>query len=728
MTLANKRYLIALIIVVVLGLAWYGLARARTAIISTDTTIAGDYQVKAGRKVVLKNGAKLTVQGKLEVAGQLVCDRGPLTIIGKGDIAIKKTVSCTNENTEQSGINIVAEGSFMLDENAEINSNGAVQIADSESGLATSPEQLNKFYEDAANPTGKNRVGPFGEGGASGTAGSSTEALPRQILSAQSSDQPASLTQSRTRPVASPPDPSPKMAGQNTSQNTSDKNINTANNNSAGAAARSGQFGIKTAQSQTETGIIKTALAHDDDTATIDIAGRIKIPTPAKGNNRPIIVFYFPGKSKLNIQNLDLEGPNGRPGDSDQGEPCNRHGNNGEPAWRFLAYAGHIKINNFTIKLGNGGKGGNAITSTDCYPKATAKAGDGGASGNMKMVADEGIEITGSLVINPGNGGDGGLAKATAKDGPPEQKGGSATATGGVGADNIKALGVVGAVGGLNNVEIGSSHGGNGGDATAVAGTGGAGTGCGRNGGPGGDATATAGKGGKASTALVGAAQRSPGAQDIGGNGGNASATAGAGGHGGNCGPEGPGGNGGDGSPAVATPGAGGMGKDQNGADGEMLIEQGGNGGDGGDGCGPGAGGKGGTGRKDAGKDGKLGKNLCIPPEEKHQTTNPPTGETNTPTSTGTTTGNGTTTGAGAGPTGTTETVKIKVIEYGGKYLPVDQLIIEAERGCDGGQAHWHAAEGVVKATDGSMVPDPGPQCGYGKQSDKPMMEVAVPK
>lgn len=68
----------------------------------------------------------------------------------------------------------------------------------------------------------------------------------------------------------------------------------------------------------------------------------------------------------------------------------------------------------------------------------------------------------------------------------------------------------------------------------------------------------------------------------------------------------------------------------------------------------------------------------------------------------------------------------IDVIEYNGKYLPVSQLIVEDEVGC--GANHWHAAQGVVTATDGSKVSDPGPQCGYGKVKDKPIQQVPEPK
>ncbi|MDO8530447.1 MAG: hypothetical protein Q7S10_03535 [bacterium] len=71
---------------------------------------------------------------------------------------------------------------------------------------------------------------------------------------------------------------------------------------------------------------------------------------------------------------------------------------------------------------------------------------------------------------------------------------------------------------------------------------------------------------------------------------------------------------------------------------------------------------------------------------------------------------------------------KIDVIEYNGKYLPTSQLIVESEQGCDGGMPHWHAAQGLVTATDGTKVSDPGPQCGYGKVKDRPVIQINATK
>lgn len=70
----------------------------------------------------------------------------------------------------------------------------------------------------------------------------------------------------------------------------------------------------------------------------------------------------------------------------------------------------------------------------------------------------------------------------------------------------------------------------------------------------------------------------------------------------------------------------------------------------------------------------------------------------------------------------------VDVIDYNGKFLPINQLIVESEKGCDGGTKHWHAKTGFVTATDGSKVSDPGPQCGYGKVKDKPIQQIPAPK
>ncbi|MBI5728554.1 MAG: hypothetical protein HY984_02270, partial [Candidatus Magasanikbacteria bacterium] len=67
----------------------------------------------------------------------------------------------------------------------------------------------------------------------------------------------------------------------------------------------------------------------------------------------------------------------------------------------------------------------------------------------------------------------------------------------------------------------------------------------------------------------------------------------------------------------------------------------------------------------------------------------------------------------------------IKVIRYQSKFLPVESLhkfTGTAKEECDA-EEHWHANAGVVRATDGTMAPDPG-GCGYGKTKGNPAIDL----
>lgn len=642
----QKNWLIAALVVVlvVAGAGWYFWStRVKVTTYAKETVMNGDYTVGAKQKIVLQAASELIVKGNLNLdGGELACDSGPLKVTVEGTLNVKGgTFSCAGIN---GNVAIVAMGSVNFDKNTKIVAEGPVQIVASKNNLASTHDDFERLYANAATPDGKIRVGPFLE---------------------HEAGAPAAASASKDEPLFA------------------------VHKDSPAPAAPAAGFGIPVAQAQAE--------------AVINIAGKIVIPTPAKENRRPLVVFNFPGVNDVNIQNLDLQGPDGRPGDDDNDQSCNARGKDGENALRFLARAGSLKVGDFTLTLGNGGKGGDAATKTDCYPLGTAKGGKGGNSGNFKMVAENNFEINGTFTINPGHGGDGGAATAYGKNGEPGQKGGDAAATGGVGLDNIKTLGLNGTVQGLDNVQVGSLIGGKGGDAKANPGAGGAGQGCGKKGGDGGKGMATGGVGGNARATLTPGTLRSPGAEDTGGKGGDANSFGAVGGDGGDgCGPEGPGGDGGKGGDAKSTPGKGGS-ATNNGADGANAMERGGKGGDGGDGCGPGAGGKGGNGNP-KGEDGKPGQKTCVVKGKPGAQVVP------------------------GGGTNTSATVEIEVISYKGKYIPVSELMIEEHSGCDGAP-HWHSkprSGGPVKATDGSTVIDPGPDCGFGKVSQVPKMKIQV--
>ena len=246
------------------------------------------------------------------------------------------------------------------------------------------------------------------------------------------------------------------------------------------------------------------------------------------------------------------------------------------------------------LNLTNGGDGGEA--SGSC---SSATGGDGGKSGNFRMTASGGINIDGSLTINPGSGGKGGDATVTGgpagADGCPEGIAGQdASATGGAGADNKKRIYVRGNVTGKANIIIGPLSGGDGGAAEAEGCDGGNGLSC-CDGGNGGKGTAMGGKGGDASLNISGLALMSGAV--LGGTGGEATSS---GGNGGPC-KFGDGGNGGDGGDAEATGGDGGDASTTGagvatGGSGGNATATGGDGGDGGDSTfgTPGSGGTGG--------------------------------------------------------------------------------------------------------------------------------------
>ncbi len=459
--------------------------------------------------------------------------------------------------------------------------------------------------------------------------------------------------------------------------------------------------------------------AHAQALVPVVISGTMNVGTPPKGVKR-LVIFAFPEAEAVSIADFQLTGPNGRDGDDDVGKSCDAEGAKGEDAFRFNAVAPNLTVNNFTLTLGSGGMGGDAETTAECDP-GRAEGGKGGSSGNFKMIGSSSFSIDGIFLINPGDGGAGGSALAQGKNGAPNMKGGDATAIAGRGADNKKVMRVQGTVSGMSNVQVGDMLAGAGGWATAEPGNGGDADACGKNGGAGGKGSATGGRGGDAKLTLGGGAVRAELAKDIGGAGGGADSNGGMGGKGGSCGPDKAGGNGGNGGSAHTTEGKGGSGTNGNATDGANLAEDGGNGGNGGDGCGPGNGGTGGSGDP-KGTDGTKGKNLCV--EVKKETGVVPGGGGAGVTTGGTESTDGSGGGAGGGAGGTDSAKSsIKVIRYGAVYLPVEQLIIESEEGCDGGQPHWHALEGIVVATDGSHVIDPGPQCGFGKVADVPTME-----
>lgn len=672
------------------GLVWLAATKItpsiQTITIESDTATSGDYAVEPKTRVVLKRGAHLSVNGNLSVNGELSCEEGVLNVTASGNAVIDGKLSCDRgasslpEGDAGTGISLVVEGALVFGKDAAIVSNGHVQIVSSADRLASTKEGFEALFADAAINSGPGpRLGPLVPD-EEGTRPSGARIPAPQLDGGTASSAPIPILNGIVHTARAQGAPAP----------CADQNGNVV----PGCVRLSGNWFLGGGGPPPPG---------------------VSVPTPPPGVNKIVLNFNFgPGK-EVHLSDFTLSGPDGRRGTDDRGNGCNARGGKGEDAFRMRVQASNIRVNNFSLWLGNGGDGGDAETKKDCDP-GTATGGNGGEAGNFKMSATGTFEIAGAFNIFPGRGGNGGSGTAHGKDGDPGcpgKKGGDATATGGNGGPNRKKLSAIGSVTGLSNVTIDEVQGGEGGLATANPGKGGGGTGCNCDGGPGGKGTATGGKGGDAAVTALGASGTATG-----GDGGDADSEGGRGGDGGQGSPICPGGDGGKGGDTSSKAGKGGAGTSANGADGTVVNEKGGDGGNGGDGCNEGKGGKGGQGKPN-GNDGKPGKNLCTPLTPPAPATSitppPPASVAPSPTPTPATGGYGGT---------TPKTKAVQTIRYQGKYLPVDQLIVENEAGC--GADHWHAAESVVRATDGTMVPDPGPQCGYGKVAENPVMTIEI--
>ncbi len=666
-----KKLIAFLVIVIALVILFSSFnKKAVEEVVVADKVLEDSFIVS--NHLVFQKGAKLIAKKDLTVQGILSCEDGPLVIEVSGNVTIDGTLSCVRSESAgdtAEGISIIAKGGIRFSKDAVVSSNGNVEIVRDASKLARSVEAVNLIYEEAAKDSGEGaRIGPF---------------VP---------DHP-------TRNITGAAKVSFHVNGKVM------HNVNLPFVNIAHAQTPTDKEG------NSVDNVVIAGTWHIGDGSTPPSG--LQIPTPPKNVHKIIVYFDFGQNGNVALENFHLVGPDGRDGESDQGKTCNARGSDGENAFRMLVNASSISINEFRLELGNGGNGGAAETTKDCKP-GIANGGKGGEAGNFKMIALGSIDIA-SFHIVPGKGGSGGQALAFGKDGDtacPGTVGGDATATGGDGGKNKKELSALGAVSGIGNVVVDEVRGGFGGEAISTAGKGGAGNGCNCKGGAGGKATATGGKGGDASVSVPPPVT----ATAMSGNGGDVSATAGDGGVGGACPLKPKGGDGGKGGNAKASAGAAGASSQGQGDVGNVKVEDGGNGGDGGVGCGPGAGGAPGT---PNGKPGKPGTKQCPDDKTDKQTgTTPPTG----------TTENGATDQTPGNTGGSSISKTVKAIGYRGKYIPTDELMIMSHSGCNN-QPHWHSKPepGLpVKATDGSTVSDPGPECGFGTTATVPVIDVKV--
>ena len=620
----NKKIWLGVLVVALIGVTFYLLRGGDKSIYTSDTTVRGNYAIATDKHIVLKNNARLTVEGDMTVDGTLSCDGGSLSLVVLGKLKVNGSLFCALDGHSTSVVPNMAiaitSKHIEFTKQAEVATNGHVVIVSEANDALESRESVERVWGETEEDTGEGaRIGPF-------------------------------VAHNPTRKIS-------------TSVGDDGKNP--------------------------EAEFILRGNWHIGDGAQLSIG----LSVPTIPNNIPLDLFYVNAGAQgaLTLEDLTFSGPLGSDGTDDKNTSCAAKGQDGALGARFRAHARNISIDNTSIHLGSGGKGGKGETKSDCVT-ATAVGGSGGSPGNIKLTAVNSLAVKG-LIITPGKGGSGGDAHAIGKngiDGCPANEGGSASAIAGKGSDNKASLAVAGTINSIDNISIGRVDGGRGGGAYAQGGGGGNGNACGCKGGAGGNASAKGGAGGDTLVSLPHGT-----AEAHGGDGGDTTARAGAGGTGGSCadtsgvGEVEQGGVGGDGGKGDAMAGKGGVGTTARGDNGKTVDRSGGDGGKGGDACSPGNGGQGGLGFP-VGDNGHDGTALCA--------------------------------------SATTTIIApstipmIKAILFHNKYLPIDQLMTSDLSGC--GETYWHSIRGQVTATDGSVVTDTLLACDFGKVKETAVIDT----
>lgn len=628
----TKKWLIVIagivtIIVVAIIALFFFVQPKNSPVIEKDTIIKGNYVVPMGKEITIKNGSTLTSTGDMTIDGSLFCEGGPLSLVVGGKLLVRGTLHCA-----------LTEDAFSLD-NFDV-------------GLRITATHI--VFEKNATVGTNGHVIMVDNGSRLPHSKEAIKATYDETMENSGND-------ARVGPFIK----------KDTQEFITREKIDSLNSSS------------------TETAFTNNVEEHA--ASSLELRGTWnvnKFDSSLKNISGLLFLIDMGEYSTVTTEDLTINGGDGENGESDLKNSCDAHGKNGGNAFHVRIKAEHVRANSGMINLGNGGKGGDAETLTDCA-SGRATGGMGGESGNIKISATKDILIT-RLEINPGIGGNGGNALAIGQNGSnscPSGNGGDAEAVGGNGGENNKNLVMNGKVTGIQYIEVARVIGGSGGSAIAKGGNGGNSMSCDCSAGNGGNGKAVGGNGGNA---MVSIPLRT--GEGRGGDGGNTETNGGNGGNGFNCSPNLPGTSGGKGGNAIVEPGLPGKGTTAEGNHGIVKNESGGNGGSGGDGCPPGESGLGGIGAP-LGAHGKGGNSTCAT-----STQNPTNTTHKTPT-------------------------MIKAILYKSKYLPLDQIIITNEPGC--GEEHWRAEHGSVKATDNTIVPDADVVCGYGKVSEnKPILTM----
>src|SRR3989344_4208201 len=124
-----RKGIIGGIIVVIIGggVIWYVLSD-KPDVISSDTTVKGDYEIEQGQTLRVENNASLTIEGNLTIAGRIECaEDSALKLIVRESAQISGEIAC---DRGVSDVSVVVNGSLNLSDSFRIISGGNVHFAE----------------------------------------------------------------------------------------------------------------------------------------------------------------------------------------------------------------------------------------------------------------------------------------------------------------------------------------------------------------------------------------------------------------------------------------------------------------------------------------------------------------------------------------------------------------------------------------------------------------------
>ena len=103
--------------IVAIGLLFF-FSRGQATVIDKDTVFDKPYSIESGQTVILKNSARITVNGDLVVDGTLRCDGGTTQAVVTGNLIVHGNVECNRADVLSSddagmGIVFVVKGAIM---------------------------------------------------------------------------------------------------------------------------------------------------------------------------------------------------------------------------------------------------------------------------------------------------------------------------------------------------------------------------------------------------------------------------------------------------------------------------------------------------------------------------------------------------------------------------------------------------------------------------------------